>query len=204
MLWTSLLHSVVDQYRFINRIEHRSIRERTYARLTVLLIELYQFNPKLAPTLISDSKAIVHIKYMATSRGSFSIPQRERLLGWLALLHNNCSLLIWLCPNTDVISRKKLFATKHRRRVFRIKNPDKNLTLPLCGYSVPFRPPIPDEAVHWSRIIQSTEVNLNSWDNHLLYALKFKIFSGGRFQMWSKLSKDRGRFRYSARNRQKK
>jgi hypothetical protein len=41
---------------------------------TALLTELYRFNPKLYPPLISGSERMDRIKYMATSRGSFSMP----------------------------------------------------------------------------------------------------------------------------------
>jgi len=48
-----------------------------FRRITVLLTELYRFNPKPAPTLICGSERMDRIKYMATSRGSFSINTDE-------------------------------------------------------------------------------------------------------------------------------
>jgi hypothetical protein len=47
-----------------------------FTRITALLTELYRFNPKPAPTLIGGSERRDRIKYMATSRGSFSMPRR--------------------------------------------------------------------------------------------------------------------------------
>ena len=47
-----------------------------FTLITALLTELYRFNPKPAPTLISGSQRMDRIKYMTTSRGSFSMPRR--------------------------------------------------------------------------------------------------------------------------------
>ncbi len=47
-----------------------------FTLITALLTELYRFNPKPTPTLISGSQRMDRIKYMTTSRGSFSMPRR--------------------------------------------------------------------------------------------------------------------------------
>jgi hypothetical protein len=71
----------ISASRFLNFL---SFCNFVITRITTLLTELYRFNLKPAPILISGSECMGRIKYMATSRGSFSVPQRTAFMvtGW--------------------------------------------------------------------------------------------------------------------------